>query len=257
MANKTLPEAAHSESFLYDGKQVDVVDFVKRIDTALAIHRQAYPKSPVCEIPAVRSEHTFEYGGHTYTHIAEHHGYDMSDKLLCDGVPNGRAWQRVIDQVTLAHPDLFPHQFRPLPGLDYAENDGGNGPISTVEQNMDAFSDALLRFAALREYPEGTTPDDPLLIHQFANAAIQTMTLNARDRINEWSAGSAIVNAAGDLCFAPDICQDTRGDKASEAIHIFFSSAVDGMQRFAEQVTEAYERAVENGDIVPDNGLER
>lgn len=252
-----IPEAAYNKSFSYDGKTVDPVEFVKRIDTALSVHRTAYPKSVVYEIPATRYEHTFEYNGHTYTHIAEHSGYDMSDKLLCDGVPNAKAWKRVLDQVTKANPDLFPHQFRPIPGLDYAENDGGQGPISTVEHDLDYLSDALHEFATLRGFPENTPVDDRQLIHSFANEAIRTMTGYAWKCVNQWSPGRAVINTRGDLCFFPDICQDTRGNEFSEAAHIFFSSAKDGMRMFAEQVHEVYERAVENGDVVPNNDLER
>lgn len=256
MANK-IPEAAYSDLFLYDGKQFDPVEFVKRLDTALAVHRTAYPKSAVYEIPAVRYEHTFEYDGHTYTHIAEHSGYNMSDKLLCDGVPNARAWMSVVNQVTKANPALFPHQYRPIFGLNYAEYARGKGPTFTVKENLDTLSDTLGRFATLRGFPAGTPADDDQLIYSFANEAIPTMTKNACDRINGQFPGSAVINAHGDLCFAPDLCQDILGKACRDVSHLFHNSALEGMQKFAEKVNTEYEHAVENGDIVPNNDLER
>lgn len=257
MTKTKIPDDAYNNEFVFNGSSYDPVEFLKHLDSCMYIHHMNPGKgrSPFHEYPPVHREQTFEFDGHTYTHVAEHSGRDTTDYLMRDGVPDGRAWQRVIDQITKAHPALFPDQFRPLPGLDYAENDGGMGPISTVEQNFDEFSDALLQFAALREYPGDTTADDPLLIHQFANAAIPAMTANACAHINEKFPGGAVVNSRGDLCFSPAIIYGSHA--ASEAIDTFFSSALDGMEKFADQVNAEYERAVENGDIVPDNNPER
>lgn len=156
MAN--IPTEAYNDSFLFNGVSYDPVKFVERLDMAMDAHRieGRSHKSNVCQIPSERSEDTFEFDGHTYKHIAEHSGYTTSDVLLCDGVPNAKAWQKVINQVTAAKPGLFPLHLRPAPGLSFAEYDGGEGPVSVVEKNLDSLSDALGKFAALHGYPEGT-----------------------------------------------------------------------------------------------------
>jgi len=256
MAYSNIPAEAYNDSFLFDGVSYDPVKFVGRLDIAMDAHRieGRSHKSNVCQIPSERSEDTFEFDGHTYKHIAEHSGYTTSDVLLCDGVPNVRAWQKVINQVTAAKPGLFPLHLRPAPGLSFAEYDGGMGPVSVVEKNLDSLSDALGKFAALHDYPEGTPVDDKQLMHEFANAAIPTMHEHVRDILNEKYPGEAETNLQGDLCLSQNLIRDADNSHATD---VFFHSAAAGMEKFAEKVGEEYEKAVENGDITPANDLER
>lgn len=254
MAN--IPKEAYSDSFSVGGVSCDPVEFVKVLDTMMFIHRgeSKEHRSPFYQRPPKRAETQFEFNGHTYKHIAEHSGYMTSDELTCDGVPNTFAWEKVINQVTAAHPGLFPNQFRPVPGLNFAEYDGGMGPVSVVEENLDSLTDALRQFAALKGYSADTPIYDDQMVHEFANAAVPTMHEFVCDALNEQFPGEAAINSEGELCVHQSLLWNVDQNGTST---LFFGSAPEGMEKFAEKVQKEYEKAVENGDITPVDEPER
>lgn len=258
MAYSNIPAEAYKDSFSFNGVSYDPVKFVERLDMAILVHRDE-PKSHRSvsfELPAKHYETQFEFDGHTYKHITEHSEWTTSDILTCDDVPNARAWQRVINQVTEAHPDLFPNRFRPDFGMDFTEYGGGEGPTWDVEENLDSLSDALRQFAALHGYTEGTPVDDERLVGEFAKAAIPTMNEFICGVLNEKYPGEAAVNSKGYLCVSPNL-MSTRNEEYSGARRLFHRSVPEAMEKYAEKVGEEYEKAVENGDIVPVDEPER